>query len=401
MRFRTGMAVILAAACTGGQTGEGAIAKSGKILTLDSHIDIPPNFATPAADPGRRGPAQVDLIKMAEGGLAAGFFIVYVGQGPRTVDGYAQARDAALAKFAAIHRMADKLYPDRIGLALSAADARRIHAQGRLVALIGIENGYVIGLDLSLIEHYYQLGGRYMTLAHDGHNDLADSARPEPGEPAALHGGLSEFGRQAIVEMNRVGMLVDISHVSRAAALQAIAASRAPVIASHSSVKGLYDHPRNLDDETMRALAAKGGVMQIVAFDSYLRRITEEEAASLKTLLSSLGMESPFELPGKALVVQERYAKGLQAIRERWPRANLETLGDHIDYAVRLLGLDHVGIASDFGGGGGIDGWDNAAETGNVTALLIRRGYSTADIEKLWGGNLLRVLDAATAAARE
>jgi len=395
MRFRTGMAVILAAICAAGQAQEGGTAMKDRILTIDSHIDIPPNFATPASDPGRRGLDQVDLVKMEEGGLAAGFFIVYVGQGPRTVEGYARARDAALTKFAAIHRMTDQLYPDRMGLALSAADARRIHAQGRLIALIGIENGYVIGRDLSLIERYYQLGARYMTLAHIGHNDLADSAQAAPDESATLHGGLSELGRQAIAEMNRAGMLADISHISRDAALQAIAASRAPVIASHSSVKGLYDHPRNLDDETMRALAAKGGVMQIVAFDSYLRKVSEEEAAALKSLLTSLGMESSIELSGKALVIQERYAKELHAIRTQWPRANLETLGDHIDYAVRLLGIDHVGIASDFGGGGGIDGWDSAGETHNVTALLKRRGYSNIDIEKIWGGNLLRVLEAA------
>jgi membrane dipeptidase len=393
------MAVILAAVCAAGQAGEGATVMNGKILTIDSHIDIPPDFATPAADPGRRGATQVDLDKMEEGGLAAGFFIVYVRQGPRTGAGYARARDAALTKFAAIRRMTDELYPDRIGLALTAADARRIHAEGKLIALIGIENGYVIGRDLSLIERYYQLGARYMTLAHDGHNDLADSARAAPGEPAALHGGLSELGRTAIAKMNRLGMLVDISHVSRDAALETIAASSAPVIASHSSVRTLYDHPRNLDDETMRALAAKGGVMQIVAYDSHLRKISEEETAALKALLTSLGMNSPAEVPGKALVIQERYAKGIQTIREHWPRANLENLGDHIDYAVRLLGIDHVGIASDFGGGGGIDGWDNAAETGNVTAMLTRRGYSDADIEKLWGGNLLRALAEAAAVA--
>ena len=390
-----GVAVLLATACDTGQSSERLNTMQPKILSIDSHIDIPPNFATTEVDPGVRGPDQVDLVKMEEGGLAAGFFIVYVGQGPRTEAGYAQAKAEALAKFQAIHRMAEEMYPDRIGIAYHPEEVRRIHNDGRLVALIGIENGYVIGQDLSLIQDYYRLGGRYLTLAHNGHNDLADSAQPRTGEPVAEHGGLSALGRQVIEELNRVGMLVDISHISRDAALQAITHSRVPVIASHSSVKALYDHPRNLDDETMRALAEKGGVMQIVAFDSYLRAVPTAETKEVTDLLRALGMKTPVELRNQTPEVQKQYAAGMDEIHSRWPRADLDDLGDHIDYAVRLLGIDHVGIASDFGGGGGIDGWDNAAETANVTAMLERRGYASEEIAKLWGENLLRVMDEA------
>jgi membrane dipeptidase len=365
-----------------------------KVLTIDSHIDIPLNFATHEVDPGIKGPDQVDLVKMEEGGLDAGFFIVYVGQGPRTEAGYAQAREEAMTKFSAIHRMAEAMYPERIAIAYHPVDVARINATGKLVALIGIENGYVIGNNPDLIKTYYELGGRYLTLTHNGHNDLADSAQPR-GEPVAEHGGLSPLGLQVIEEMNRVGMLVDISHISRDAALQAIAHSSQPVIASHSSVKAVHDHPRNLDDATMLALAAKGGVMQIVAFDAYLHPVPAAKNQAISRLLSNLGVASPGVVRSLPAEKFAAYEQGMRAIHKRWPQANLQDLGEHIDYAVKLMGIDHVGISSDFGGGGGIDGWNNAAETANVTGELLRRGYTGEELGKLWGGNLLRVMSIA------
>ncbi len=319
-----------------------------RILTLDTHDDIPFNFATPEVDPGVEGDRQMDIPKMKRGQLDVGTFIVYVGQTERTPENYAAAKAAAMTKFDAIHRMARDMYPDDIEVALTAADVRRIHDSGKLVAAVAIENGYVIGKDISLIKKYKDLGAHYMTLAHNGHNDISDSCNPRErfGDGATEHNGISAFGEEVIAEMNRVGMLIDVSHISMEAAIEAAQLSRAPIIASHSSVKGVHDVPRNMSDEAMQALKATGGVINIVALDSFLKDGDD---------------------------------------------ADLNDLMDHIDYAVELIGIDHVGISSDFDGGGGIIGWNDASETPNVTRALVERGYSEAEIAKLWSGNYLRV----------
>ncbi|MDX1561576.1 MAG: membrane dipeptidase, partial [Gammaproteobacteria bacterium] len=237
-------------------------------LTFDSHVDIPFDYATDAADP-LDGDMQVNLQKMQAGGLDAAFFIVYVGQQERTPESYAQAEIDAMTKFDAIHRMTDDMYPELIGFAYSADEAEQLAAEGKLVAAIGIENGFVIADDLTLLNRYFSLGARYMTLVHNGHNDIADSAQPreEFGDGPTEHGGVSDFGAEVIRRMNALGIMVDISHASKQAALDAIELSVAPVIASHSSVAALTDHVRNLDDETLRAVRDNGGVVQIVAFE--------------------------------------------------------------------------------------------------------------------------------------
>ena len=316
-------------------------------MTLDTHVDIPFDFATAEVDPATAD-LQVNLDKMEAGGLDAAFFIVYVGQTARTPENYAKAKADAMTKFEAIHRMTDELYPDRIGLAYRADDVPRLIAEGKLAAAIGIENGYVIGKDLDLLDRYYELGARYMTLAHNGHNDIADSAQPqdELGDGPTEHDGVSEFGAAVIRRMNELGIMVDISHGSKQTALDAMELSVAPVIASHSSARAVTDHARNLDDETLLRLRDNGGVVQVVAFNPYL---TAE------------------------------------------PPAKVADLVDHIDHIVELIGIDHVGISSDFGGGGGIEGWNDALETPQVTAELVRRGYSAEDIDRIWSGNLLRV----------
>jgi len=322
------------------------------VMALDTHVDIPLNFATSEHDPAT-AEAQVNLDKMREGGLEAAFFIVYVGQQPRTEVSYRHAKADAVAKFDAIHRMTDYLYPDRIGLAETAAEARALFAEGKLVALIGIENGFAIGQDLSLLEDYRRRGARYMTLVHNGHNDIGDSAQPRPqfgDDPEKADAGLTRFGREVVDELNRLGILVDISHVSRQTMLDATRHSSAPVIASHSSVKGVADHPRNLDDTQLMVLKDNGGVVQIVAFNPYVKE---------------------------------------------GGNATVQDMVDHIDYAVNKIGIDHVGISSDFGGGGGLSGWNDALETFNVTLELVRRGYSEEDIHKLWSGNVLRIMEAA------
>lgn len=365
------------------------------VLTIDTHDDIEFDFATPSVDP-LNADRQVNLEKMRGGGLDAGFFIVFVGQAQRTAANYRAAQEGAITKFDAIHRMAEVMYPDQIEIAYRADDVERIRAAGRLVAAIGIENGYVIGRDLSLLADYHARGGRYMTLAHNGHNDIADSAQPREalGDVPEEHGGLSAFGEEVVAEMNRLGMMVDISHISKNAALDAIRVSRAPVIASHSSTAGVQPHARNLDDEALLALRDNGGVMQTVAFAGYVKVQPPERAQELADLRYAhgfVGGPGVDSLAGMASQDRFDYELGIDMLDLHFPPANVSDFVDHIDYAVRLIGIDHVGISSDFDGGGGVHRWDDASETPNVTLELVRRGYSEADIAKLWGGNLLRV----------
>jgi membrane dipeptidase len=393
------LTISLLAGCAAGDTGTADAQLEARarqihdaVIPIDTHDDIPFDFATADVDP-LDADRQVNLEKMRAGGLDVGFFIVYVGQTERTPENYEAAKDGALTKFDAIHRMTE-MYPDQIELAYTADDVIRIHGEGKLVAAIGIENGYVIGRDLSLLERYYDLGARYITLAHNGNNDIADSAQPrsnigdEPGE----NGGVSEFGEQVIAEMNRLGILVDVSHISKEAALDAMRLSRAPVIASHSSTHALAAHPRNMDDETLMALRDNGGVMQTVAFDGYVKIQPPERDEAVDALRDELGIEGGGRSALESLTAEQRAEYGRMAeIEERFPDATVSDFVDHLDYAVSLIGIDHVGISSDFDGGGGVVGWDDAAETFNVTLELVRRGYTEEEIRKLWGGNTLRI----------
>ena len=381
-----------------------------RVLTIDTHDDIPFNFATEEVDPGVRGERKVDLPKMREGLLDVGYFVVFVGQTPRTPENYEKAKSDAMTKFDAIHRMTDEMYPDEIGFANTADEIESIHAAGKLVATIGIENGYVIGKDLSLVEKYHDLGARYMTLAHGGHNDIADSATPRADEPESEHDGLSEFGEEVVAEMNRVGMMVDVSHISKQAMLDAVVASRAPVVGSHSSMRAINDHPRNMDDEQLLALKDNGGVIQTVALGAFVKSPAPERQEAIATLREEMGIEG--RNVARSLAEQElsedeyearlsEYETRLAQIDEQWPPADVADFVNHIDHGVNLIGIDHIGISSDFDGGGGIVGWNDASETGNVTLELVRRGYSEEEIAKLWGGNLLRVLREAERIASE
>jgi membrane dipeptidase len=390
------LATLAAAIASGCERGPPAAAPSAmaRPLTLDTHVDIPLDFATPSVDP-LDGDLQVNLEKMTRGGLDAGFFIVYVGQSPRTEENYARAQADALTKFAAIHRMAEQLYPDRIEIAYRSDDVARIAAEGKLVAAIGIENGFVLGRELEMLDRYYELGARYLGLVHDGDNDLARSARPrtELGDPVESVTGVTEVGARAIARANRLGIMVDVSHGSKQTALDAMRLSAAPVIASHSGIAGVALHPRNLDDETLLALRDDGGVVQVVAFDAYLKPQPEEQVAALRELRERVGLRgAPSTLSPER---RAEYEAGLREIEARWPPATVADLVDHLEYAVNLIGIDHVGLSSDFGGGGGVVGWADATETANVTAELAARGYSAGDIGKIWGGNLLRVWRAA------
>jgi membrane dipeptidase len=361
-------------------------------LTLDTHIDIPLDYATATTDP-LTADLKVNLTKMAAGGLDVAFFIVYVDQTARTAEGYEKARTEAETKAAAIHRMAEQLYPDRIGIAYTAADVRRIAASGKLVAAIGLENSYSLGPNLERLDRFYDLGARYMGLVHDGDNDLARSARPNAalGDAAESSAGVTALGARAIARMNQLGVMVDVSHGSKQTALDAMRLSAAPIIASHSGIASVNAHPRNMDDETLLALKANGGVVQVVAFDGYLKAQPAEKGAAQRALRESVGVTGDTRLSSLSADKRAAYDAGLRDIEARWPAATVADLVDHIDYAVKLIGIDHVGIASDFDGGGGITGWADAAETANVTAALAARGYSREDIDKIWSGNLLRV----------
>lgn len=368
-----------------------------KALALDTHVDIPLDFATAAVDPGGFTKSQVDLPKMRAGGLDAAFFIVYTPQGPLDAAGYAAARETAFARLKAIRRFA-AAYPNDIGLAMSAAETRRIAKSGRKVALIGMENAYPLGpaptpADIASIA---AAGVRYVGIAHFGHNQFGDSSNPnrEAGDADEKWGGLSPQGRALVSMLNRAGIMVDVSHSSRKVMMEAAGLSAAPIIASHSGVKAVADSPRNLDDDQLRALAKNGGVVQIVALDVYVKPLNAEQRALQAKIRKELNAETSAQ---RAAMSPEAQAVYDERIKELWriaPRASVSDFVDHIDHAVKVAGVDHVGIASDFDGGGGIAGWEDAAETLNVTRELVRRGYAEADIAKIWGGNLLRVMDA-------
>jgi len=322
------------------------------IITLDTHCDINLKNFTDSINYSQNLNTQCNIPKMEAGGLDVAWFIVYTGQGELNEKGYKKAYDNAISKFNAIHNLVDNYASEKIELALTSDDVREIHKKGKRIAMIGIENGYPIGLNIKNVEKFYNMGARYMSLAHNGHSQLSDSNTGEY-DGIYLHNGLSKLGIEVIREMNRLGIMIDISHPSKEAIRQMIRLSKAPVIASHSSARSLCDHSRNLDDEQLAWIKNNGGVVQTVAFKSYLN--------------------------------SEKINNNISV--------NVSDFVNHIDYLVNTIGINHVGISSDFDGGGGIEGWNDASETFNITLELVRRNYSEVEIEKLWSGNLLRVLD--------
>ena len=428
-----------------------------RVITLDTHNDVDPDNFTRGCNYTMPLTTQVNLPKMKAGGLDVSFMIVYVGQSnpPQVADafqpsGYDRAYKAAVAKFDAIHHLTEEIAPNEIGLALTPEDVVRISKSGRKVAVIGIENGYPIGTDVNRVKEFWTRGGRYMSLAHNGHSQLADSNTGE-ADNQWRWGGLSPLGRQVIQEMNRWGIMVDVSHPSKGAMMQAIGLSRAPVIASHSSVRKLANHSRNMDDEMLMAMKTNGGVVQMVALSGYVKSDPPERGPAIAALRQEFalpggrgggpggpstglraggpGGATPASRPcpvegtaasapapptggrgataGVDTLTPERRAQFQQRLAEidrKWPaagRATVKDFVDHIDYAVKLIGVDHVGISSDFDGGGGIEGWNSAAETFNVTLELVRRGYTEEQIGKIWSGNLLRVWAAAEQVAKD
>ncbi|WP_273566779.1 dipeptidase [Maribacter halichondriae] len=389
-----------------------------KVITIDTHDDINIKNFTDSINYTQRLETQVNLPKMKEGGLDVAWFIVYTGQDTLTNEGYAKAEANAISKFEAIHRLCEAIAPDQIEMALTSADVRRIDKAGKKVVMIGVENAYPIGENLANFEKYHKLGARYVSLAHNGHSQFSDSNTGE-ADSIWLHNGLSELGKNSVVEMNRLGIMIDVSHPSKAAMLQMIELSKAPIIASHSSARALCDHSRNLDDEQLKLMKENGGVVQTVAFGAYLNTKKNDARAAYmkeinKEVADSLGVEwfefkdFPTLTDAQKENLMENYPKvttiAKQVVLKKSdapPAVDVSDFVDHIDYMVDLIGIDHVGISSDFDGGGGIEGWSDASETFNVTLELVKRSYSEEDIAKLWGENLLRVLDEVQAAASE
>jgi len=367
-----------------------------KALTIDTHVDIlNAQYATKERDPGIDNPKlKCDLVKMNKGGMDGVFLAVYVEQKKRDAEGYKNAYESAMGQFEAIHRLTEKMYPDRCELATSPGDVERIAKTGKRVIIIGMENGFAIGKDISNVERFYNLGARYITLSHNGHNDICDSCNPRKklGDKETEHNGLSEFGKKVIAEMNRLGIIADASHISVNSFYDLIKVSKAPIIASHSGCRALADHSRNLDDEQLKALAKNGGVIQIVAVGGFLRLVSSERRKARSDLKEKLD-------EGK--IENEQFLEEMKEIDAKYPSASLSDFVDHIDHAVKVAGIEHVGIGTDFDGGGGVPGFNDHSQALNVTIELVRRGYSGEDISKIWGANLLRVWREVEKVARE
>ena len=395
---------------------EKAQAIHDRVLVLDTHVDISVTNFTADKNYTKDLGNQVNLPTMEAGGLDVAWFIVYTGQGALTPEGYDKAYENAISKFDAIHRLTKEIAPERIGLAVSSAEAKELHASGKKIAMIGVENAYPLGTDISRVKEFYDRGARYMSLSHNGHSQFCDS---NTGEKDSLwvDKGVSDLGKLVIKEMNKWGIMIDVSHPSKQSIKDMITLSKAPIIASHSSARALCNHSRNLDDEQLEWMKSNGGVVQTVAFSSYVS--TEKHlahAAALSEKVTALAKERGLEMKSwdeirkLEATERDRYMKTYRAMSEEAasmmsdedPKpVDVADYVDHIDYLVKKMGLDHVGISSDFDGGGGIYGWNDASETLNVTAELVKRGYTEAQIAQLWSGNLLRVLDDVSAIAKE
>ena len=357
------------------------------ILTVDTHCDTPMEFSDPGFDLGIRSvDGCVDFPKMVEGGLHAEFFAVFTGQGPRNDSTYTIVHQKALDIFNSIHKNVLK-NSSMAEIATTPDDAYRLKKEGKIAAFIGVENGYPIGKDLTRIKQYYDLGARYMTLAHTRNNDICDSST----DPAGVeNNGLSPFGTQVVKEMNRLGMMVDISHISDKSFFDVLKITTAPVIASHSSCRALCGSPRNLSDDMLLALKENGGVIQICILGNYLKtpEPNPEMDSKLKDLQKKYGDYNTLADSIKKLVRKEY--KDIQKTYEK--PATVKDVVDHIDHVVQVIGIDYVGIGTDFDGGGGVEGCRTASDMKNITIELLRRGYSKSDITKIWGGNVMRVL---------
>jgi membrane dipeptidase len=359
-----------------------------KALTVDTHCDTPMNIVEDGFDIGKRNSSgKVDLPRMKEGGLDAMFFAAFTGQKKRTPENYKESYDLANLLIDST-LSAVKRYPDLAEIAYTSKDAVRIEKSGKRAIYIGMENGFPIAKDIKRVEEFYKKGVRYITLCHSFNNDICDSSTDRKGPE---HDGLSPFGEEVVKEMNRLGMIIDVSHISDKSFFDVIKVSQAPVMASHSSVRAIAHHKRNMSDEMIKALASKGGVIQICLLDEYIKdpdttnvgyqKITELRK-SYYSRWDSLTDSQKAEFRKIRTELEEKYPVIMPSVKD---------YVNHIDHVVQLAGVDYVGIGSDFDGGGGLADCADVSQFPNITKELIARGYSEKDIMKIWGGNFFRV----------
>ena len=390
------LSLLIFSACSGELNEEEILEKAAKIhdqvLTIDTHNDTPMRFRSDY-NMGERhnvkdnGGGRVDFPRMKDGGLDGAFFAVFTGQGPRDAEGNNKAYERAMSTFKAINKTLEK-HPDLVGLALTPDDAYRLEKEGKRALFIGVENGYPIGEDINKVKELYEKGARYITLCHTKNNSICDSSTDRNGPE---HDGLSEFGEEVVQEMNKLGIMVDMSHASDKSFYDVIEMSTAPVIASHSCCFAICDNARNLKDDMLVKLAENGGVMQMCILSGYLKaqESNPEKDAEEKILREKYNNFQDLSDEEKDIARKE-----FNALRRKYPQklATVKDVADHIDHVVEVAGIDHVGIGTDFDGGGGIEDCADVSEMGNITIELVRRGYSKKDIEKIWGGNIMRVL---------
>ena len=364
-----------------------------KVLTVDSHTDTPLRFTRSGYDFAQRqdayrGGTKIDLPRMKEGKLDGVFLAVFLGQRERTLEGYQKAKELSYEIFDSIFSIIER-NPEEIQLATSAGDFRKIARQGKHAIFIGVENGYPVGKDISMVDTFYNLGARYITLCHTKNNDICDSST-DPDGPE--HNGLSELGKEMVQRMNELGMMIDVSHASDKSFYDVLEISTKPVIASHSCARAVCDNPRNLDNEMLRALAKNGGVIQMCILSDYVE-------TPVPNPLRDSAKNAVYEKHGNYYELDEA---GKQAFLDDWyavdrvfpaKLATVSKVVDHIDHIVEVAGIDHIGIGTDFDGGGGVEGCFDVSEIGNITAELVKRGYSEKDIRKIWSGNLMRVMN--------
>ena len=378
--------------------GEKALRIHQRVLTVDTHCDTPFMLLEKDWDigkyhqPGQPGSGCQDLLRMKEGGLDASFFAVFVGQGPRTDDGHAKAKDKAISILDAMDAMFAK-YPDLCGLALTPQDAKALEKQGKRAIFIGMENGYPLGHDIALLDYFYKRGVRYVTLTHTADNDICDSStdRKDPEDR-----GLSDWGRQVVRRMNELGIMVDVSHISDRSFFEVLQLSGAPVLASHSCARALSNSPRNLSDEMLLALKKNNGVIQLCILDDYVKQpppnADRDKAFNdfYKKIDETYGGWGGI----KDKAVHDKIEEEHNALEARFPKPPIfvKDAVDHIDHIVSLIGINHVGIGTDFDGGGGLADCSDVTQLKNITIELVRRGYSKKDIAKIWGGNAMRVM---------
>jgi membrane dipeptidase len=383
---------ILFAACKNETPEEKALRIHDDVLTIDSHTDTPLRFLNADFDIGidnseKKSKGKIDFPRMEKGGMDASFFAVFLGQRDRTEDGNDRAIKEAHKIFDALFKQIGR-YPEMAEIATEPEDAYRLEKEGKRAIYIGIENGYAIGDSLELVKKYYDMGARYITLCHTKNNDLCDSSTD-----TVEHDGLSAFGKDVVKEMNALGMMIDVSHISDKAFYDVIELSTKPVIASHSCARAICDNPRNMDDDMLKALQKNKGVIQMCILSDYVKKMEQDpaRAEAQKALRKKYNNFQNMSDSVRALAIRDWYA-----IDEEYPakKATVSDVVDHIDHMVKVVGIDHIGIGTDFDGGGGVDGCNYVDEMANITIELVKRGYSEEDIRKIWGGNFMRVFKA-------